>query len=64
MKEKCECKHNGSTYSKIFCEQCGIGNCKKCINAFEQYLDKWSLDWKVPLYVEARQELIDYVKNI
>jgi len=29
-KEDCECRHNGSTYSKVFCTECGKGNCAQC----------------------------------
>jgi len=29
----CECKHDGSTYSSVYCDACGENNCKNCIKS-------------------------------
>jgi len=27
----CECRHDGNTWSSVFCEECGKGKCGNCI---------------------------------
>lgn len=62
--EQCECKHDGSTWSNVYCKECSKDNCKNCIKNITSVIDKWSKDYNIPLFLEARTELIEYIENL
>ena len=53
----CECRHDGSTWSSVFCEECGKNNCENCIRQHP------SPDEKYELFKKATEPLIKFMND-